>query len=222
MLGGRPLCSVVPVNLASVLPLAIVMVAGPQIISAVFFATSVNWKGTSAAYVLGAALSVTAFFTIAYLAFKGAKTGDDSSDSSSSSNVIDVVILALLVVLAAYVFLNRKKSEPPKWMGKLQTATPKFAFILGLLLLGIFPTDIITSVTVGAHLANEGGPWVDGLPFIALTLLLLALPTILVILIGERAKAFLPKARDWMNTNSWVVNEIVIAFFIVLTINSLS
>jgi hypothetical protein len=32
-------------NLASVLPLAFVMVAGPQFISAVFFATSEKWKG---------------------------------------------------------------------------------------------------------------------------------------------------------------------------------
>jgi hypothetical protein len=48
------------------LPLAFVMVAGPQIMSAVFFGTSVNWKGASAAYVLGAAVSVTAFFTAAY------------------------------------------------------------------------------------------------------------------------------------------------------------
>ena len=209
-------------DLASVLPLAIVMVAGPQILSAVFFATSVNWKGTSTAYVLGAAVSVTLFFTAAYFVFKGAKTGDDSSQTSSSSHAIHIVVLVLLVVLAVYVFLHRQKAEPPKWMGRLQTATPKFAFVLGLLLLGVFPTDIITSVTAGAHLANEGDPWVDGLPFIALTLLILALPAILVILLGDRAKAFLPRARDWMNTNSWIVSEIVIAFFVIITINSLA
>jgi hypothetical protein len=209
------------VTLASVLPLAIVMVAGPQIISAVFFATSVNWKGTSAAYVLGAAVSVTAFFTVAYLVFKEAKPGGDGSEGGAS-DTINIVILVLLVVLMVYVFLNREKSEPPKWMGKLQTATPKFALVLGLLLLGVFPTDIITSVTVGAHLANEDSPWVDGLPFIGLTLLFLALPVVLVLLLGNRAQEFLPKVRDWMNTHSWVVNELVIAFFIVITINSLA
>ena len=208
-------------SLASVLPLAIVMVAGPQIVSAVFFATSVNWRGTSAAYVLGAAVSVTAFFTVAYLVFKGVRPGDDGSGGRSRSDTISIVVLVLLVVLMVYVFLRREKSEPPKWMGKLQTATPRFALVLGLLLLGVFPTDIITSVTVGARLANEDSPWVEGLPFIFLTLLLLALPVILVLLLGSRAQEFLPKARDWMNTNSWVVNELVIAFFIVLTIDAL-
>ena len=106
--------------------------------------------------------------------------------------------------------------------GKLQTATPKFALVLGLLLLGVFPTDIITSVTVGAHVANEDSPWLDGLPFLVLTLLFLALPAILVLLLGNRAKEFLPKARDWMNTHSWIVNEVVIVFFVVITINSLA
>jgi hypothetical protein len=209
------------VSLASVLPLAIVMVAGPQIVSAVFFATSLNWKGTSAAYVLGAAVSVTAFFTIAYLVFKEVKPGDDDGPGGARSDTISIVVLVLLAVLMVYVFLRREKSEPPKWMGKLQTATPRFALVLGLLLLGVFPTDIITSVTVGAHLANERSPWVEGLPFIGLTLLLLALPAFLVLLMGNRAQEFLPKVRDWMNTNSWVVNELVIAFFIVLTIDGI-
>jgi thiol:disulfide interchange protein len=50
---------------------------------------------------------------------------------------------------------------------------------------------------------------------------LLALPALLLVLFGQRAQAFLPQARDWMNTHSWVVNEIVIAFFIAIAANSL-
>jgi Sap, sulfolipid-1-addressing protein len=210
------------VNLASVLPLAFVMVAGPQIVSAVFFATSDTWRGTSLAYVLGAGLSITTIVTTAYLIAKGAKTGDDSSDTSSGSDVIDVVVLVLLVFLMVYVFRGRKNTEPPKWMGRLQTATSRFAFTLGLLLLGVFPSDLITSVTVGVHLANEGSPWVDILPFVLLALLFLALPALLVVVMGKRAQAFLPKARDWMDTNSWIVSEIVIVFFIAITISGLA
>jgi membrane protein DedA with SNARE-associated domain len=208
------------VTLLSVLPLAFVMIAGPQIISAVFFATSVNWKGTSAAYVLGAAVSITAFFTAAYFLGKGAKAG--GSEKGSSADWLDVVVLVLLVAAAIYTFLKRKTSHPPKWMAKLQTATPRFAFLLGLALLGVFPTDILTSVSVGMHLAAQGKDWVEGIPFIVLTLLLLALPATLVVLLGHRAKTFLPKVRDWMNTNSWIVSEIVIALFIVITINSIA
>jgi hypothetical protein len=47
-------------NVTAILPLALVMAAGPKIISAVFFATSSRWQGNSAAYPLGALISVTA------------------------------------------------------------------------------------------------------------------------------------------------------------------
>ena len=196
------------------------MVAGPQMISAVFFATSENWKGNSAAYILGAALSITAF-TVAYFVARGATSGGGST-RGERSDAVNIVVLVLLVFVMVYVFLKRNQAEPPKWMGRLQTATVRFSFILGLLLLGVFPTDFITSVTVGAHVANEGSPWVDALPFVFLTLLFLALPVLLVLVLGNRAQVFLPKIRDWMNTNSWIVSEIVIVFFIVITINSLA
>jgi thiol:disulfide interchange protein len=86
----------------------------------------------------------------------------------------------------------------------------------------VFPTDILTSWAVGTYLSTHDDPWWQLLPFLLLTLLLLALPALLLLLFGQRAQAFLPKARDWMNTNSWVVNEIVIVFFIAVTANSLA
>jgi hypothetical protein len=36
------------------------------------------------------------------------------------------------------------------------------------------------------------------------------------LLFRHRAKQVMPKVRDWMNTNSWLVNIIVYAVFIVL------
>jgi hypothetical protein len=39
---------------------------------------------------------------------------------------------------------------------------------------------------------------------------------------GERGQELLPKVRDWMNTNSWIVNEIVIGIFILLTISNIA
>jgi hypothetical protein len=32
--------------------------------------------------------------------------------------------------------------------------------------------------------------------------------------LGQRAKSALPKVRDWMDENSWIVSEVVLAFFI--------
>jgi hypothetical protein len=43
-----------------------------------------------------------------------------------------------------------------------------------------------------------------------------------LVFLGERGQRLLPKIRDWMNDNSWIVSEIVIGLFIVLTANSLT
>jgi uncharacterized membrane protein len=208
------------VSLVQTLPLAFVMIAGPQIISSFFLATSERWAAASLAYVAGAAISITTFVTIAYLLAAGAKTAADNDHTTN--RVLDWTILVLLLILIARVYLTRKTSTPPKWMGKLQQAGPKFSFALGFLLLGIFPTDILTSVTVGLHLARHGDPWWHCLPFVALTLLLLGLPAIGVVLLGRRADVVLPKVRNWMTQNGWVVSEVVLVFFLAITVDSLA
>ena len=107
--------------------------------------------------------------SIAYFVGKGITSGG-SDGGDSKSDTLDYVIVGLLLVAIAYVFHGRKQSEPPKWMGKLQTATPRFGFILGFLLLGFFPSDLISSIVIGTHLANHGDPWWHALPFVFLTL----------------------------------------------------
>ncbi|MEU3075467.1 GAP family protein [Streptomyces laurentii] len=202
-------------NLAKVLPLAFVMIAGPQILSAIFLATSENWRRNSAAFIAGAAVSVTTIVTIAFFIGAGA------SSNGASNTTLNVVILVLLVAAAIHTFVTRKTSKPPKWMGKLETATPKRSFRLGFLLLGVFPTDILTSFAVGGSLARDGDTWWHILPFVLVTLLFLALPALFLLIVGAKAQRALPKVRDWMNDNSWVISEIVFGLFIALTVNSL-
>ena len=58
-------------NLAKVLPMTFVMIAGPQILSAIFLATSEGWRRNSLAYISGAALSITAFVSASYFFING-------------------------------------------------------------------------------------------------------------------------------------------------------
>lgn len=199
----------------TIVPLAFVMVAGPQILSAIFLATSENWRQNSASFVFGAALSISLFVSIAYF------VGGGTPNRGGSNDRLTVVVLLLLLLATVYVYLTRDESEPPEWMGKLQTASPTFSFRLGFLLLGFFPTDILTSIAVGSHLAGTGRPLIDSVGFISLTLLFLALPSLSLVALGGRAETLLPKARDWINTHSWIVSEVVIVLFIVLQLNKL-
>ena len=208
-------------GLLTVLPLAIVMVAGPQIISAIFLATSESWQKNSAAFLAGVLIAVTVVVTVAYVVVRIVFDAAGASNETTSRQWLDGAILLLLVVAAIHKYLTRKTSKPPSWMGKLEEATPKMSFRLGALLLGLFPTDIITSVVVGSSLARDSDPWWYCLPFVLLTLCLVALPVLFVLLLGKRAAVILPKVRDWMNTNSWIVSEVVIVFFIALEIKNL-
>jgi hypothetical protein len=209
-------------TLAAVLPLAFVMIAGPQIISSFFLATSSEPVKNSTSYLAGAGLSITTVVTVAFLIAEGASGSRGGDSGGTAETVIDWIILALVLFLIAHTFLARKTSRPPSWMGKLQEARPKFAFLLGLALLGVFPTDIATSIAVGLHIARHGDAWWQCLPFVMLTLLLLGLPLLGVLVLGQRADVVLPKIRDWMNRNSWVVSEVVLVFFAVITISSLA
>ena len=105
--------------------------------------------------------------------------------------------------------------------GGLETAEPKLSFRLGFLLLGVFPTDILTSFAVGGYLARHNDPWWHLLPFVVLTLLFLALPSLLIIALGQRGQTLLPKVRDWMNDNAWIVSEAVIGLFVVIIATSI-
>lgn len=204
-------------DILKVLPLAFVMVAGPQIISSFFFATSPSWKKISAAYVLGAAISIPLVVGAAYLFTKGAG-GDDEAGGSGLATA-DYIVLALLAFAIVRTYLKRDESEPPKWMGRLQSATPKTALVLGFLLLGFFPSDLVTSASVGGFLSSHGDSYLQALPFVLLTLLLLATPALMVVAMGDRAQALLPKVRDWMNTHSWIVSEVVLVFFVVIILS---
>jgi hypothetical protein len=204
------------VSFATLLPMAFVMVAGPQILSAVFLATSEGWRRNSLAFLTGAGLSIMIVVTAAFLLGVGA------SNSGASDEALYVVVLVLLAAAMIHAYVKRAESEPPKWMDRVRTASPRFAFLLGFLLLGVFPTDILTSVAVGSYLAAHSDSWPHSLPFVALTLLLLGIPALLLLLFGERGERALPKARTWMTTNAWVVNEIVLAFFVVIVASNLA
>ncbi|HSE71688.1 MAG TPA: GAP family protein [Nocardioidaceae bacterium] len=208
-------------TLAAILPLSFVMIAGPQIISAFFLATSADWARNSLSFLAGAAVSVTVVVTLTYVVATGTTQAAGSRMEGTAGVVIDWIVLAIVLFLIARVYLTRNTSEPPKWMARLQEAHPRFAFLLGMALLGVFPTDILGSITVGLHVAHHGDAWWQCLPFVAMTLLLLALPALGVVVLGRRAEVVLPATRDWMSEKSWVVSEVVLVFFAAITLSSL-
>jgi hypothetical protein len=203
----------------SVIPLAVTMNAGPQIMSAIIFVTASKPLKLSAYFLAGVVIAVsvgvTVTFGLASLLGNGVSLGG-SSDSGSLGNIIQYVLVGLLVILSIRSYLGRETSEPPRWLGAMQNATPRTAFLAGLLLLSIFPSDFVILITVGVNLAQSGSNLLAAVPFVAATILIAALPVLSYLLFHHRAQRAMPKVRDWMNTNSWLVNIIVYVIFILL------
>jgi hypothetical protein len=205
-------------NLA-VLPLAITMNAGPQIMSAIIFITASKPLKLSASFLAGVVIAVTVGVTITYTlaaALGNSASLGDSNDNTSLGNIIQYLLVGLLVFLAIKNYVRRESIEPPSWLGAMQTATPRRAFVTGLLLLSVFPSDFVILVTIGVNLAQNNASLLDAVPFIVATVFIAALPVLLYLLFKRRAQRAMPKLRDWMNANSWLVNIIVYVIFIVL------
>ncbi len=205
---------------AHVLPLAITMMAGPQIISSIIFITRESGAvKVSLAYVTAVALAAS----IGILICMGlASLLDNAIDlqsgggPSTAAKVIQIVLICLLILRAITIYLRRATSEPPKWLGTLQTATARRAFEIGLLLILLFPGDVVVMLTTGIHLTSERHSFFDALPLIGLVTLIAASPLLFYLLFKKRAERLMPRVRDWMNSHSWAINIAVCVVFIAL------
>lgn len=207
------------IELVKVLPLAFLMILGPQIITAIFLATSVNAKKNSTAFLVGVMLATGLGLSVSFAASSrlGGLVGDIEGHKSIE---LYWIIIALLGLLGVRIFMRRNRTTSgPKWMSRIQTAKVSNSILLGFVLFLVFPTDLISWVAVGAAFANQGSPYWYTFVFTAIVVLLAAIPLILLLILGKRAQVLLPKARGWMCENSWIVSEILVIFFILIAVS---
>jgi hypothetical protein len=197
----------------ALLPLAVAMMLGPQIVSSVFLATSRRPKPNSLAYLGGVGLALAIGLTVSFVTAKLFNSGAEEPGAGGSA-VFKWLVVGALVALAIKAFLGRHEVKTPEWMSSLQQAEPGSAFKLGLLLILVMPTDIVVMLAVGEYLVLNGLSLLDAAGFAVLTLLIAALPLLAYLLAGERAEEGLPAIQDWMNEKSWLISIVVYAFFI--------
>ncbi|GAA3368726.1 hypothetical protein GCM10017744_085910 [Streptomyces antimycoticus] len=218
MIGRRGLEGQAAVNL-QILPLAVTMMAGPQIVAAVILVTTARPVRVSLAFLLGAAVATAAGVALARglcgLLGQAVSPGSPAHRGSAAS-VVQLVLVGLLALAAVKNVVKRRTVEPPKWLGTLMEAGPRKALTTGLLIILLMPSDIVVMLTVGANLEQHQAGLAAALPFIAATVLIAALPLLVYLLLGDRARRAMPRLREWLATHSWVVNVAACLIFIVL------
>jgi hypothetical protein len=199
-----------------ILPLALIMVMGPQILTSIFLVTSRKPLKNSGALLVGVVLAACASIAIWYGLVKA--IGIDPKEGGSPTTA-DYVVAALLALLAIHVWRGRGEASVPKWMSALQEAEPRRAFSLGFLLILLMPTDIIAVISTVNFLHDNDFNALHGWPLVAATTLLMALPIIAYLALGHRAREAMPRIREWLTTHSWLVNLVVIVYFIYSTLS---
>ncbi|MFI0405561.1 GAP family protein [Actinomadura sp. 3N508] len=202
-----------------VLPLAVTMMVGPQIMSAIVLVTARHAVRASLAFLVG----VTAATTVGVCVSRGvfALLGNhvslgDPSSKGSAGTIIQIALVALLLAAAVKSYAKRETAKPPKWLGTLMEASPRKAFTIGALMIMLMPSDIMVMLTVGAHLEQRDLELAAALPFVAATVLIAALPLLTLLLFRKHMNRAMPSVREWMNTHSWVVNIAAYVIFILL------
>jgi hypothetical protein len=194
-----------------ILPLGLVMVMGPQILTAIFLVTSGKPVKNSIAMLIGVAIAACLSIAIWYGLSSALNLAPKSSSGPSTA---DYVVAGLLALAIIHTFRGRGTAEVPKWMSALQEAEPKRALSLGFLLILLMPTDIVAVISTTRWLHdNHLSVW-HGWPLVAVTLFLMALPIAAYLLLGRRAREAMPGIRNWLTTNAWLVNIVVLAYFV--------
>lgn len=199
-----------------IIPLALVMVMGPQILTSIFLVTSQKPVKNSSALLVGVVLAACTSIAIWYGVVQA--LGIDPKEGGSPTTA-DYVVAGLLALLAIHVWRGRGEASVPKWMTALQEAEPKRAFSLGFLLILLMPTDIIAVITTVNTLHDDNLDALHGWPLVAATTLLMALPILAYLVFGRWAREAIPGIREWLTTNAWLVNLIVIVYFIYSTLS---
>lgn len=201
------------------LPLAITTMLGPQILSAIILVTKEKSPiKTSLAYLFGVFFAASTGILLIYLTtiFLGGRIDLANSHRGEIGKFLDFFFIIILIFMSIRTYLRRKKIKPPKWLRVLQSAKPKEAFKIALILIYFMPTDILVMLTVGTYLASNGISYFGVMPYLALTMLIASMPLLFYLFFRKKAVKFMPKVRDWMNKKSWIVNIAVYIFFLLL------
>lgn len=200
-----------------VIPMATIMMLGPQILSAMFILTGKNRIKASLAYILSIFCAAT-LGTLALMLIVDIFNLGIPRDSGPST-LVTMVKYAVVALLAFGIYKNyrdRNKKITPKWMKVIMAGKPKDNFKLGFFLVYVAPTDLTVMFSVAFYLKLHGNNLLDALPFLLTTALFAATPLLISLVFRKRSEIFLPKANKWLTQNSWMVQAFVLALFIYL------
>lgn len=193
--------------IGDLLPIAVVIaVSPPPIIAVVMMITSSRARSLGWAFVIGwliGLVGVTALF-----ALLGGLLPESPDDASRPVAGAVLLLLGLILAfLALRTWWSRAvpgiEPEPPGWMAGIDGMPAGRALVLGLLLAGVNPKNLVLAASAGLVLSGSGGAAVvPGVVFVVVASLSVVTPVVAVTFGGDGVEQRLRRLRDSLVVHS--------------------
>ena len=208
------------------LPLAIGVAISPVPIIAIILMLLSERAGTnSASFLIGWLIGIAVVLSVA-VAVAGTATLNTSSGPATGVSWTKVALGLLLLAVGFRGWHKRPRGheEPtlPKWLATIESVTPLKAGGLGVLLSAVNPKNLLLLVAGGVAIAQgattSGDKAVAMVVFIVIAASTVALPVILTLTMGDKARAVLDSMNVWLKANNATVMAmllLVIGFLLI-------
>ena len=144
-----------------------------------------------------------------------------SDDPARWTQWLRTLLGALLLVAAIRKWRQRVPSgeepTPPKWMSGLQDSAPGKAAVLGFLLGGINPKNLMLTLgaaaTLGASGLSSSELWITGFAYVVVASVTVLVPMGIYVLMRSKADELLANLGEWMKSNSDAITIVVLVIF---------
>ncbi|MEC7363099.1 MAG: GAP family protein [Actinomycetota bacterium] len=144
-----------------------------------------------------------------------------SDDPARWTQWLRTLLGALLLVAAIRKWRQRVPSgeepTPPKLMSGLQDSAPGKAAVLGFLLGGINPKNLMLTLgaaaTLGASGLSSSELWITGFAYVVVASVTVLVPMGIYVLMRSKADELLANLGEWMKSNSDAITIVVLVIF---------
>ena len=209
-------------GISAVLTFAIGVAISPvPIIAVILMLFSQRARVNGPAFLAGWVIALAALSTIVYVV---SHDGNVATSSTASDSVSwgKIVLGVALLALARRNWRKRpapgEEAAMPKWLASVESVSPVKAFGLAVLLAAVNPKNLILTLGAAAGLAQvQGLSTTDAIVaiavFVVISSLTIAGPVLYALFGGEKARATLDSAKEWLTTHNAAVMSVLFLVF---------
>ncbi|WP_308467151.1 GAP family protein [Rathayibacter soli] len=204
--------------IGAILPVAVGIAISPiPIIAAILMLLSPKARSTSVGFLVGWVLGMVVVVVV-FTLLSAILPAQDSSVSHPIVAIVQLVLGVLLLLVAVKQWRSRPKTgdeaKLPKWMSAIDSMTAARAFVLGFLLAGVNPKNLIMAisagVTVGAAALSIGSSTIVIVIFVLIAASTVLIPVVGYLVSADKLRAPLDAMRGWLAQNNAAIMSILL------------